>query len=236
MPVRVFSPSNPASWLDRKAAGIKRYIAEHVWIMGTIDGRVRFPLGLNEYHRTLEDSADFIGINFYTRDLVRFRPDPRILFGEEHYHPEGEYSDSGWRGVYSEYAPQALNQVVHEVSVFHKPIYITENGLPDQDDDQRPRWLLGHLHELYRAIQDGCDVRGYFHWTFTDNFEWSEGWGLRFGLVELDPETQERRLRPSAAMFSEIARSNAISRSLVAHHAPALLPALFPEKENTKSH
>jgi len=236
MPVRVFSPSNPSSWLDRKAAELKRYIAEHVWIMGTIDGRVRFPLGLNEYHRTLEDSADFIGINFYTRDLVRFRPDPRILFGEEHYHPEGEYSDSGWRGVYSEYAPQALNQIVHEVNVFHKPIYITENGLPDQDDDQRPRWLLGHLHELYRAIQDGCDVRGYFHWTFTDNFEWSEGWGLRFGLVELDPETQERRLRPSAAMFSEIARSNAISRSLVAHYAPTLLPALFPGKENTKNH
>lgn len=236
MPVRVFSPSNPASWLDRKAAGLKRYIAEHVWLMGSIDGRIRFPLGLNEYHRTLEDSADFIGINFYTRDLVRFRLDPRLLFGEEHYHPEGEYSDSGWRGVYSEYAPQALNQIVQEVNALHKPIYITENGLPDQDDDQRPRWLLGHLYELYRAIQDGCDVRGYFHWTFTDNFEWSEGWGLRFGLVELDPETQERRLRPSAVMFSEIARSNAISRALVARYAPELSPLLFPAEEGAKSH
>lgn len=236
MPVRVFSPSNPASWLDRKAAGLKRYIAEHVWLMGTVDGRMRVPLGLNEYHRTLEDSADFIGINFYTRDLVRFRLDPRTLFGEEHYHPMGEYSDSGWRGVYSEYVPQALNQIVHEVNIFRKPIYITENGLPDHDDDQRPRWLLGHLYELYRAIQAGCDVRGYFHWTFTDNFEWSEGWGLRFGLVELDPKTQERRPRPSAAMFSEIARSNAISRSLVARYAPTLLPTLFPEQEPMKEH
>ncbi len=236
MPVRVFSPSNPASWLDRKAAGLKRYIAEHVWLMGSIDGKIRFPLGLNEYHRTLEDSVDFIGINFYTRDLVRFHPDPRLFFGKEHYHPEGEYSDSGWRGVYSEYAPQVLNQIVHEVNVFHKPIFITENGLPDRDDDQRPRWLLGHLYELYRAIRDGCDVRGYFHWTFTDNFEWSEGWGLRFGLVELNPETQERRLRPSAAMFSEIVRSNAISRALVARYAPELSPLLFPAEESAKSH
>lgn len=128
---------------------------------------------------------------------MRFHLDPRRLFGEEHYHPQGEYSDSGWRGIYSEYAPQGLNQIVREVSVFGKPIYITENGLPDHDDDQRPRWLLGHLHALHQAIQSGCDVRGFYHWTFTDNFEWSEGWGLRFGLVELDPATQERRPRPA---------------------------------------
>ena len=61
------------------------------------------------------------------------------------------------------------------------PIYITENGLPDRDDDQRPRWLLAHLAQLHRAIRAGSDVRSYYHWTFTDNFEWSEGWGLRFG-------------------------------------------------------
>lgn len=227
MPVRVFQPANPDSWLDRKAANLKRYLAEHVWIMSAVDGKIRFPFGFDEYHRTLEDSTDFIGINFYTRDLVRFRPDPRLLFGEEHYHPQGEYSDSGWRGVYSEYAPQALNQIVHEVNVFKKPIYITENGLPDHDDDQRPRWLLGHLHQLHCAIQDGCDVRGYYHWTFTDNFEWSEGWGLRFGLIEFGPQTQQRRPRPSAYMYSQIARHNAIERSLVEQYAPELLSVLF---------
>ena len=120
------------------------------------------------------------------------------------------------------------HQIVREVNAFGKPIYITENGLPDRDDDQRPRWLLGHLHQLQRAIQDGCDVRGYYHWTFTDNFEWSEGWGLRFGLVELDPETQERRLRPSARLFSEIARNNTIPAHLVAHYAPEIMPVIFP--------
>ena len=97
------------------------------------------------------------------------------------------------------------------MSVFDKPIYITENGLPDADDDQRPRWLLGHLRELHGAIDDGYDVRGYYHWTFVDNFEWNEGWGLRFGLVAMDPETQERQERSSARLYGEIARENAMS-------------------------
>ena len=228
MPVRVFQPANPQRWLDRKAAGLKRYLAEHVWFMAAIDGKIRFPFGFDDYNHTLANSADFVGINFYTRDLVRFRPDPRLLFGEEHYHAEGEFSDAGWRGIYSEYAPQALNQIVREVSVFDKPIYITENGLPDRDDDQRPRWLLGHLHQLHRAIQAGADVRGYYHWTFTDNFEWSEGWGLRFGLVEVDPETQARRPRPSAYLYRDIARSNALTAPLTAQYAPELLPVIFP--------
>lgn len=228
MAVRVFTPSNPDSLLDRYAAGLKRYLGEHVWLTSTSDGRVRPPLGLNEYNHTLRDSAEFIGINYYTRDLVRFRANPAQLFGEEHYLPDGEYSDSGWRGVYSEYAPQGFYQIIREVSALGKPIYITENGLPDRDDDQRPRWLLAHIHQMHRAIAEGSDVRGYYHWTFTDNFEWSEGWGLRFGLVELNSETQERQLRPSAHMFSEIARCNGISSDLVGKYAPALLPILFP--------
>ena len=228
LPVRVFQPSNPKRWLDRKAANLKRYLVEHLWVTGAADGKLRFPLGLDEYQHSLADSADFIGINFYTRDLVRFHPDPRQLFGEEHFSPDGEYSDRGRRGVYSEYAPQSLHQIVREVNAFHKPIYITENGLPDHDDDQRPRWLLGHLHALHQAIQQGCDVRGYYHWTLTDNFEWSEGWGLRFGLVELDPATQLRRPRPSAALYSAIARTNAVSETLVQTYAPELHPILFP--------
>jgi beta-glucosidase len=107
------------------------------------------------------------------------------------------------------------------------PIYITENGLPDRDDDQRPRWLLAHLDAVHQAIRAGSDVRGYYHWTFTDNFEWSEGWGLRFGLVDLDPRTQARAVRPSGYMLAEIARANAITPELVRRYAPELLPRLF---------
>lgn len=221
--VRVFRPWNAASRLDRAAAAILRYGAEDIWFRGTDDGRVRWPLDLNERNHVLAGSADFIGINYYSQDLVRFTPNPARLFGQP-THPEGaEFSDVGRKGVYSRYAPEGLYDVLCQLRSFGKPIYITENGLPDRDDDQRPRWLLAHLQQIHRALQDGADVRGYFHWTFTDNFEWSDGWGLRFGLVELDPATQERRPRPSAEMFGAIAAENKISPELIARHAPALM-------------
>jgi beta-glucosidase len=70
--------------------------------------------------------------------------------------------------------------------------------------------LLNHLESVYRAIQEGIDVRGVFIWSLVDNFEWAEGWGLRFGLYALDERTGERRMRPSAALYAIIARANAI--------------------------
>ena len=228
MAMRLFLPSNPQSSLDHLASGIKRYIGEHIWMRSVHDGRVRFPLGLSDYHNGLKGSMDFVGVNYYTRDLVRFTPNPIKLFGEEHFRPDGEFSDSGVRGVYSELVPEGLYQVIRGLEEYGVPVYITENGLPDRDDDQRPAWLLAFIAQVHRAIRDGSDVRGYYHWTFTDNFEWSEGWGLRFGLVELDPVTQVRTVRPSGRMFAAIAAANGITRDLVAQYAPALLPTLLP--------
>lgn len=225
--VRGFFPSDPNNPFDRFAAGIKRYIGEDIWFDGTQDGIIRPPLGLNEYNRGLARSTDFIGINYYSRDFVRFHPDPRRLFGREHYAEGGEYSDSGRRGIYSQLAPDGLYQILRRVARYGQPIYVTENGLPDHDDDQRPRWLLLFLQQVHKAIQDGCDVRGYYHWTFTDNFEWSEGWGLRFGLVEVDPVTQIRTPRRSAAMFGELARDNAIRRATVEEYAPEIAAQLW---------
>ncbi|MFN2186632.1 MAG: family 1 glycosylhydrolase, partial [Anaerolineae bacterium] len=69
----------------------------------------------------------------------------------------------------------------------------------------------------------------YYHWSFTDNFEWAEGWGLRFGLVALDPDTQTRTPRPSARLFSEMADANAITRDMVAAYAPELLAEIFSD-------
>lgn len=218
--VRLFQPSRPESELDRQAASLKRYLFEHIWIAGCADGRLRPPVGLGERHAGLAGSADYIGINYYTRDRVRFSPNPLKLFGEEHFSPGAELSDMARHGPYSEYWPQGLRQICNELRGLGKPVYITENGLPDADDDQRPRWLLGHLEQLHAAIAEGCDVRGYFHWTFTDNFEWAEGWNLRFGLVEVDPATQARRPRPSARLYEAIARANAITPEVAAAHAP----------------
>jgi beta-glucosidase len=208
--VRLFHGLRPDSLADRYAAGLKRYLFEHIWFMATVDGKIRPPVGAGDFDPQLAGSFDFTAVNYYSHYWVRFSPNPLTLFGREQYSPDGEYSDYGQHGPYSEYWPKGIYQICREVAAFDKPIYITENGLPDRDDDQRPRWLLGHLRELHRAIEDGCDVRGYFHWTLVDNFEWSEGWGLRFGLIELDPATQERRPRPSAELYGRIARANGI--------------------------
>ncbi len=226
--VRLFQGLRPGHRLDRYAAGLKRWLFEHVWVAATADGKLRPPLGLNTCHAPLIDTFDFMGINYYTKDRTRFVPNPLTLFGQEQFTPGGELSDAGRDGPFAEFRPDGIYQICQEVRQFHKPVIITENGVPDRDDDQRPRWILAHLHQLHRAIQSGVDVQGYFHWTLVDNFEWAEGWGLRFGLFELDPETQERTPRPSAGLYGEIAQANGISPALVERYAPTLLPQIFP--------
>lgn len=221
---RLFTPSRAGHAGDRLAAWLRRYLFEELWQRATQTGRILPPVGLGEYRADLADSFDFVGINYYSRSLVRFTPRPWSLFGQETFTPGAETSDSGRRGPYSEFYPEGLYRLCLEARPLGKPIYVLENGLPDADDDQRPRWLLAHLLQMRRAMAAGCDVRGYFHWTFVDNFEWTEGWGLRFGLVALDPVTQERRARPSAYLYGDIARRNAIAREHVARHAPGLLP------------
>jgi beta-glucosidase len=102
---------------------------------------------------------------------------------------------------------------------YHCPLYITENGLGSMDwvtqdgrvyDLQRVDFLSRYLAELQRACQDGVDVRGYFHWTLTDNFEWAVGYQQRFGLVHVDYQTQKRTLKESAKYFRKVAASNAV--------------------------
>jgi beta-glucosidase len=98
------------------------------------------------------------------------------------------------------------------------PIIITENGVEDSDDHIRPRYLAQHIHQVWRAVNFNWPVKGYFHWTLVDNFEWDLGWDLRFGLYELDVPTGERRARPSAALFGRIARENAVAAEVLARY------------------
>jgi len=111
---------------------------------------------------------------------------------------------------------------------FNIPILITENGVDDKDDTLRPAYLAEHLRQVWRAVNFNYPVKGYFHWTLVDNFEWERGWTQRFGLWELDPETQQRRKRPSADFYAEICRENGISTDMVTRYAPGVLNQLFP--------
>ena len=90
--------------------------------------------------------------------------------------------------------------------------------MPDAEDRIRPWLLLNTLKELHGLIKDGYDIRGYFHWTLADNFEWTEGWNLRFGLIAMDPTTQVRTMRPSGALYRGIALENGFSPEMVEEH------------------
>src|SRR5438309_12017818 len=90
------------------------------------------------------------------------------------------------------------------------PLLVTENGVADNDDELRPRYIAAHLNAVLDAIDDGADVRGYLHWTAWDNFEWDEGYTKRFGLYRVDRETVSRTPKPSAALFAEICRTRSV--------------------------
>ncbi len=95
---------------------------------------------------------------------------------------------------------------------FEKPIYITENGLADEGDVKRSWFVVETLKRVHRAIENGADVGGYLHWSLMDNFEWAEGFWPRFGLVEIDYKTLERKMRPSAHLYKDICLENGVTR------------------------
>jgi beta-glucosidase len=175
----------------------------------------------------LKDSLDFWGLNYYYRERVSLRARQRSRIGVFQPTPGAAVSDSGRHGPYGEIYPYGMYRALKKVARLGKPIYITENGLPDADDDQRPRFLLTHLAQVQRAIREGADVRGYYHWTFTDNFEWSEGWALRFGLVALDEKSQLRTPRPSAELYTRLIQANAIRPEMVQRYAPDAMAEIF---------
>jgi beta-glucosidase len=162
------------------------------------------------------NDLDWVGVNYYFRILVRWDVLPWHFFETPSMGPH-EKTEYGW-----EIYPKGLYRVLKRVGRLGKPVIITENGIADADDDQRARYLTSHLRQAHRAIADGVDLRGYVHWSLLDNFEWAEGFTKRFGLAHVDLATQRRTLRPSAHVYSQIARSSSVS-----------LAPLLPEKRRT---
>ena len=229
--LRVFDPARPWMPLDRAvAAGFTRVFNETV-LKTLRRGRLVFPLtravtpsltlptrgrGRESEITGPRRSQDFIGLNYYTRELVKFNRHYRAeLFGERVLPASAPRSDLNW-----ELYPDGLYRTLRSLKSEGLPILITENGIADRADRLRPEYLLSHLTAMHRAIAAGIPVRGYFHWTAFDNFEWAEGYSAKFGLIACDPVTQERRLRPSARLYAEICGSNAIPISVELPPAP----------------
>jgi len=114
--------------------------------------------------------------------------------------PRGELTDKGWE-IYPEGLSRALRMISSRTA---KPIYITENGIADDSDLKRASFIEDHLLVTNRAIHDGMNVKGYFYWSLMDNFEWIDGFDVRFGLYGVDYATQKRTLREGSLKYKEI--------------------------------
>lgn len=141
---------------------------------------------------------DFIGIDYYATFIltIKFPFFKRMT-------TEKRLSDMGW-GIY----PKGLYDICMEASVFKKPMYIFENGIADGKDKFRSEFIREHLTFLNKAINAGANVKGYFYWSLTDNFEWNKEFEPRFGLIEIDYKTLERKPRKSFYAYKEIIEKN----------------------------
>ena len=188
-------------------------------------GKVNF-LTMHKYVPEAKGTQDFFGIDYYTRDYVSFNLfNPAELFSRRSFREDAELSSTKFLAN----EPAGMFEALRWGLKYDLPIIITENGFEDAEDRVRPKYLVEHIHQVWRAVNFNWPIKGYFHWTLVDNFEWERGWTQRFGLWELDVDTQARLKRPSADLYSEICKENGISDDMVRRFSPAALASLFPE-------
>ena len=145
----------------------------------------------------IKNHLDLIGVNYYFTNRIR------NLYAQN---PDDKTSDLGW-WLY----PPGLEKVLLSLKKYNLPIYITENGLADAKDKKRVWFLKECLKQCAKAIEKGVDLRGYFHWSLLDNYEWHHGFWPRFGLVEVDRENNlARKMRKSAEVYAKICKENEI--------------------------
>ena len=154
---------------------------------------------------------DFLGINYYSRARVRANGESGF-FGLDGLPADAPLTDMGW-----EIVPDCLYDLLVRIKADYGdlPLYITENGaaFPDQVDAtgavadvERVEFLRGHFAAAHRAIESGVNLKGYYVWSFMDNFEWAFGYDKRFGIVYCDYATQKRIPKRSALWYRDLIR------------------------------
>lgn len=133
---------------------------------------------------------DYIGINFYIVETVGPKD------------KEYEKDDMGW-----EIRERGLERALREAWKYKKPIYVLENGIATRDDKKRAAYIESRVRDVKRALKAGIDLRGYFHWSLLDNFEWAEGFSKRFGLIAVDRNTMKRTAKPSLKAYSRLIKN-----------------------------
>lgn len=218
-----FLPAHPASSAESDAAAARRLDGYfNRWFLDPLHGR-----GYPDDMRTLYGSRmpqfptadldiiaapiDILGVNYYERAIVHQEPGAGLL--ELQHVRTDEYPRTEDREIY----PQGLGELLRHLHVEYGPkrMTITENGAAFQDvlcadghvhDQARIEFLRAHLQQVAMARQQGVPVDGFYVWSLLDNFEWSEGYSLRYGLIHVDFETQNRAPKDSAYFLRSLSR------------------------------
>ncbi|MCW6005220.1 beta-glucosidase [Micromonospora sp. CPCC 205371] len=222
-------PADPDNAADVEAARVVHALSNRIFYDPILVGGyppealelIEALAGLGHIHdqdaKTIAAPIDLLGVNYYAPTYVAGRPgspgggpnNPGTE-GIEFLPPTGPLTDMGWQ-----IEPAGLLGLLEQIHADYPgtPIMITENGAafphtgPDHD---RISYVDGHLRAVHEAIARGVDVRGYFLWSFLDNFEWAEGYAKRFGIVHVDYQTQVRTLKESAHWYRSVIARNGL--------------------------
>jgi len=146
----------------------------------------------HRFMRRVHQHCDSIGLNYYFY----------TQFGDRR---TWKKTDMDWN-----FAPEHIYDALMMLSRYKKPLFVSEGGIADADDSDRAEYVKKQVAATWQAIADGADVRGHLYWSLLDNYEWALEFSKRFGLVEVNYETLERKIRPSAYVYKEICERNAV--------------------------
>lgn len=200
------------SFFDSLISGDMRWVE-------TVSNASSFSEPSKKVRLDLKNKIDWIGVNYYTRNVVKkTKTGYTVLKGYGHNATPGiaskdnrDVSDFGW-----ECYPEGIYNVLRQYNErYHLPMIVTENGIADSQDKLRPKYLVSHIAQVEKAMNEGIDVRGYLHWSLIDNYEWASGFGLKFGLLGVNLEKKEIEMRPSALIYKMIAENHGVPDSLM---------------------
>lgn len=201
-----FAPCRKNSLSDRFAVFLRNQFFNAMCFSALSTGFLFFP-GVFCERLPGERTLDFLGVNYYRRDFIRFGglrdqgPLGEICEDAHHAGQIAERNSMGW-----EIYPEGLYRVLAALRRFSLPVLICENGVATDDDTQRVRFIESHVQSIERVRSEGLDVSGYLYWSLFDNFEWAEGYKPRFGIVEVGAADKTRKVRPSAHVLSRVCR------------------------------
>jgi beta-glucosidase len=221
-------PAAPAL-IHRYAVGMVENFFNQSFALALRDGVLRMAGQRAVAVKGARGALDWIGLQYYQVFKVGFHLLSPASFFLRQYPPADarRRGPPGWGGIDAAALLRHLKWFEHAL---HKPIYITECGVPDPDDTIRPGHLIESVLAAWRAVNFNVPVRGLYVWTLLDNFEWERGYdpAYSFGLYKTNFETQERTARRSAELYAAICKQNGMSREIVARFAPELLERLYP--------